>query len=54
MPLDRGKVFAHIDKNLPQHVAKVQELIRQPSISPENKGIRECANLVMQYLTSLG
>jgi len=54
MPLDRGKVFAHIDKNLPQHIAKVQELIRQPSISPENKGIRECANLVMQYLTSLG
>ena len=54
MPLDRAKVFAHIDKNLPQHTAKVQELVRQPSISPENKGIRECANLVMQYLTSLG
>src|SRR6266571_254491 len=54
MPLDRGKVFAHIDKNLLQHIAKVQELIRQPSISPEDKGIPECANLVMQYLTSLG
>ena len=54
MPLDRGKVFAHIDKNLPQHIAKVQELVRQPSISPENKGVRECASLVMQYLTSLG
>src|SRR5690349_23868812 len=54
MPLDRAKVFAHIDKNLPQHIAKVQELIRQPSISPENKGVRECANLVLSYLTSLG
>jgi acetylornithine deacetylase/succinyl-diaminopimelate desuccinylase-like protein len=54
MPLDRGKVFAHIDKNLTQHIAKVQELIRQPSISPENKGVRECANLVLNYLTSLG
>ncbi len=54
MPLDRGKVFAHIDKNLPQHIAKLQELVRQPSISPENKGVRDCANLVLNYLTSLG
>ena len=54
MPLDRGKVFAHIDKNLPQHIAKLQELIRQPSISPENKGVRDCANLILSYLTSLG
>src|SRR2546430_3594422 len=54
MPLDRGKVFAHIDKNLPQHIAKLQELVRQPSISPENNGVRECANLILQYLTDLG
>src|SRR5256712_13237433 len=54
MPLDRGKVFAHIDKNLPQHIAKLQELIRQPSISPENKGGRDCGNLILSYLTSLG
>src|SRR5712664_3516050 len=54
MPLDRGKVFAHIDKNLPQHIAKLQELVRPPSISPENKGVRDCANLVLSYLTSLG
>src|SRR5436309_13148888 len=54
MPLDRGKVFTHIDKNLPQHIAKLQELVRQPSISPENKGVRDCANLVLGYLTSLG
>src|SRR5712664_4406726 len=54
MPFDRGKIFAHIDKNLSQHIAKLQELIRQPSISPENKGVRECANLILNYLTSLG
>src|SRR3989442_7807700 len=53
MPLDRGKVFAHIDKNLPQHIAKLQELIRQPSISPENTAVRDCANLILSYLTSL-
>src|SRR5438128_2492379 len=54
MPLDRGKVFAHIDKNLPQHIDKLQELIRQPSISPEIKGVRDCTNLILCYLTRLG
>src|SRR5437879_12195268 len=54
MPLDRGKVFAHIDKNLPQHIAKLQELVRQPPTYPNNKGVRDCANLILGYLTGLG
>ncbi len=54
MPFDRAKVFAHIDKNINQHIAKVQELVRQPSISPESKGVRDCAKLVLSYLTSMG
>ena len=54
MSLDRGKVFAYIDQNLPEHVAKLQELVRQPSISPENKGVKDCANLVLRYFKELG
>ncbi len=54
MVLDRGKVFAFIDQNIPKHIAKIQELVRQPSISPENKGVRECANLVLRYFKELG
>lgn len=54
MELDRAKVFAHIDQNLPEHITKLQELIRQPSISPENKGVRDCANLVLRYFEELG
>ena len=54
MGLDRGKVFAYIDQNLPKHIAKVQELVRQPSISLENRGVRDCANLVLRQFKELG
>ena len=54
MILDRGKVFAYIDQNIPEHITKLQELIRQPSISPENKGVRDCASLVLRYFKELG
>ncbi len=54
MGLDRAKVFAHIDQNLPKHVARIQELVRQPSISPENKGVRDCANLVLRNFKEVG
>ncbi len=54
MSLDRAKVFAHIERHAPQHLANLQELVRQPSISPENKGIRDCAGLVLRYFEELG
>src|SRR3989304_2043968 len=54
MSLDRRKVFAHSAQNLPEHVPKLQELVRQPSISPENKGVKDCANLVLRYFKELG
>src|SRR5713226_8189753 len=54
MFLDREKVFAYIDQNIQSHITKLQELVRQPSSSLENKGIRECASLVLRYLKDLG
>ncbi|HZY47155.1 MAG TPA: M20/M25/M40 family metallo-hydrolase, partial [Candidatus Bathyarchaeia archaeon] len=54
MLADRDKVFAYIEQHFPDHVKKLQELVRQPSVSPENKGIRECAQLVLKYLRDLG
>ncbi len=47
-------VSAYIDANLTRHVANVQELVRQPSISQENLGIRECAALLKNRLEALG
>ncbi len=54
MSLDRGKVFAYIDQHFPEHVQKLQEFVRQPSVSPENKGIRECAQFVLRQFRDLG
>jgi len=52
--LERQKVFDYIDKHYEEHVKKLQEFVRQPSISAENRGVRECAELIKKYLTSLG
>lgn len=47
-------VAAHIEASLGEHVAKLQELVRQPSISQENLGIREVAALLKNSLDALG
>jgi len=51
--LQREKVFKYIDRHYEEHVRKLQELVRQPSISAENKGVRECAELVKSYFVGL-
>ncbi len=50
----REAIHKHIDSNLAAHIAKIQEYLRQPSISAQNVGIRECAELTRQYLAALG
>ena len=54
MVLDRDKVFAYIDQHFQEHLEKIQRLVRQPSVSPENKGVRECAELVLKEFRDLG
>jgi len=52
--LERQKVFDYIDKHYGDHLKRLQEFVRQPSISAENRGIRDCAQLVKKYFTDLG
>ncbi len=52
--MERKKVFDYIDKHYQDHLKSLQEFVRQPSISAENRGIRECAELVKRYLMDLG
>ena len=52
--MDRKKVFEHIEGSFDKHLNRLQELVRQPSISAENRGVRECAELVKHYLQDLG
>lgn len=52
--IDQQKIFGHIDESFAKHLRRLQELVRQPSISAENRGIKECAELVKRYLEDLG
>lgn len=51
--MQREKVFGHIDQHYNEHLSKLQELVKQPSISAENRGVRQCAELVKSYLEDL-
>lgn len=48
------EVFARIDERLEEDIQRLQAFVRQPSISAENRGIRECAELLRGYLVALG
>jgi len=50
----RKAVHAHIEKNLQGHIEKIQEYLRQPSISAEGTGIKECAEMTRRYLAEAG
>ncbi|MDH5788322.1 MAG: M20/M25/M40 family metallo-hydrolase, partial [Candidatus Bathyarchaeota archaeon] len=52
--VDFQKVSKYIDAHLNEHVKKMQEFLRQPSVSAENYGVRECAQLLKSYLLNLG
>lgn len=47
-------MFRHIEQNIDRHISRLQELVRQPSISAENLGIKECAELVRSYFDEIG
>ena len=50
----KNKLLTHVDKNMPELLADLQKLIRQPSISATNEGIDECAILVSKMLKKSG
>ncbi|HLJ60697.1 MAG TPA: M20/M25/M40 family metallo-hydrolase [bacterium] len=52
--LQMAPVFDHIDRHQPQHLDRLLELIRVPSISAENRGMTECAELLASYYRGLG
>jgi len=47
-------VYAHIDANIERHVADIQRWIRQPSVSAQNVGIQQMAELLRDDLKALG
>ncbi|MFX0201933.1 MAG: M20/M25/M40 family metallo-hydrolase [Candidatus Hodarchaeota archaeon] len=47
-------VYDYIDAHLNEHIQRIQECIRQPSISQTGEGISECADLFAKYYKELG
>lgn len=52
--MDRSRLEAHLKRNFTRDVKRVQRFVRQPSVSGEGLGIRECARLVAKSLEDAG
>src|SRR5512137_1769270 len=48
------KTHAYIDAHFPAHLARTQTFLRQPSVSAQNIGVRQCADLLRSWLIELG
>ncbi len=51
---DHNATFAYIDANLGAHVDNLRRWVRQPSVSAQNLGIAEMADMVRKDLLALG
>lgn len=49
-----NKIFDHIEANADRFLARMMEYVSHPSISAQNVGIREVANLLVKQLSDLG
>jgi acetylornithine deacetylase/succinyl-diaminopimelate desuccinylase-like protein len=47
-------IFDYIDGHFDDHLAEVQRYLRQPSVSAQNLGMQECAEMTAEYLRGLG
>ena len=48
------EVYRHVDASVTEHLAHLQRWVRQPSVSAQNRGISDMANLVAGDLRALG
>lgn len=51
---DSAAVRESIESNLDTHIERIQRAVRQPSVSVEQKGLREISELMVEYLDELG
>ena len=51
---DHGSIYAYIDEHLDEHLANLQRWLRQPSISAQNIGIQEMAEMLRSDLEAIG
>ncbi|HEX7120753.1 MAG TPA: M20/M25/M40 family metallo-hydrolase [Gemmatimonadaceae bacterium] len=51
---DHAAIHAHIDANLASHVEQLRRWVRQPSVSAQNLGVRQMADMLRDDLRRLG
>ena len=51
---DYKKIDSYLDKNLDASIAELSRFVSQPSISAQNLGLKECAQLVKEMLEKRG
>ena len=54
IPVQLQRTFDQIDENSTPFVEELRELVRQPSISAQNKGVKECAELLRRKMEEAG
>ena len=52
--MNRDAIFQHIDDHQDEHIAHIQRWVRQPSVSWDNIGVEQCAEVVAQSYRDLG
>jgi acetylornithine deacetylase/succinyl-diaminopimelate desuccinylase-like protein len=52
--VNREGIFRYIDDHIDQHVAHIQRWVRQRSVSWDNMGVAECAEIVAESYRALG
>ena len=52
--MNRDGIHRHIDEHLDDHVEHIRTWVRQPSVSWDNLGVRNCAEIVAQSYRELG
>ena len=52
--MQREHVFHYIDEHLDEHIRHVQQWVRQKSVSWDNLGMAQCAELVADSYRQLG
>jgi len=48
------KIHAHIGRHFAEHLAQIQEYVRQPSISADGTGMKETAEMTKAFIEELG
>lgn len=52
--MKREQIFQYIDGHIDEHIAHIQQWVRQKSVSWDNLGMKECAELVADSYRKLG